>query len=107
MKNLIDWCESCNVEKPIKLELGLVKVSSDRMTRYLRVKIKGYDVTQMIANATEKRISKAKTTNGCLIVKGCGMDMGFALQDNVYHRAKRLGYDIFHPSDYVYLGKIK
>ena len=107
MKNLISWCENNNVQKPIKLEIGLVKVSSDRMTRYFRVKINGFDVTQMIANATEKKLSKAKTTDGCLIIKGCGMDMGFALQNSVSRRAEQLGFDIFHPSEYIYLGRIK
>lgn len=108
MKNLISWCENNNIKTPIKLEIGLAKIDyRNCQTRYFRVYINGHDVTQMIANAVNLKLSKAKRTNNCLIVHGCGMDMGLALQDRVYRAAYQYNSNLFDKDDYIYLGRCK
>lgn len=95
-----------NIEMPIQLEIGLDKVSSDGMTRYMVVKIAGHTVTQMVADAIYCKISNARDTYGDMIVKGVGMDMGFYVQDKMYRAAYRAGYpDMFDSQFYKYLGK--
>ena len=100
-----------NISQPIQLEIGLDKVIYDKTgngndTRYLTVRIDGKDVTQMVAEAANLKISKAQGTYGRLIIHGSGMDMGFALQDRVYRAAYQAGYpNMFDRDGYKYLGK--
>jgi len=90
----------------IKLEIGIDKVSSDGMTRYMTVKIAGQTVTRMVADAIHCKMSKARDTYDCMIVKGCGMDMGFLVQNDLYRAAYQAGYpDMFDKDYYTYLGK--
>lgn len=108
---LYDFVRNKHFPTPIKLEIGLVKVVPDRDrcgndARYFEVKIHGSTVTQMVAEATNLKISKARDTYNCLIVHGSGMDMGFALQDRLYHKASQAGYpNMFDKDEYIYLGK--
>ena len=108
---IYSWILSNKIQQPIKLELELVKVVYDRMgrghdSRYFKVYIGGRNVTQMVAEATNLKISKAKTTNGCVLVHGSGMDMGFALQDRVQRAAYQAGYpNMFDRDSYIYLGR--
>lgn len=95
-----------NIQLPIRLDIGLDKVSSDGMTRYMKIQIDGHDVTQMVANAINCKISKARDTYGDMIVKGVGMDMGFYVQDKLSRAAYQAGYpDMFDRQFYNYLGK--
>ena len=60
-------------------------VSSSGMQREISVKMidagRIISLDWLIANSTGKKIGK----HGGLIVKGCGMDMGFHLVDNINH----------------------
>lgn len=100
-----------NIKTPIKLEIGLDKIVYDRThngndAKYLRVFIEGKDVTTMIANAINLKMSYAKGSYGCLIIHGTGMDIGFALQDRMYRAAYQAGYpDMFDRDFYTYLRK--
>lgn len=109
--SLFTYVEEKNISQPIQLEIGLDKIVYDRTkngndTRYLTVRINGKNVTQMVAEATNLKISKAQDTDGSLIIRGSGMDMGFALQDRVYRAAYQAGYpNMFDRGMYKYLGK--
>ncbi len=100
-----------NITQPIQLEIGLDKVVYDKRrcgndARYLTVKIGGENVTQMVAEAVNLKVSKAQSAYGSLIIHGSGMDMGLALQDRIYSAACRAGYpDMFDRDVYKYLGK--
>ena len=98
--------EGADIQMPIQLEIGIDKVSSDGMTRYMTTRIAGQDVTSMIANAIHCKTSRARDTSGDLVVSGCGMDMGLYVQNSLYRAACRAGYpDMFDESHYKYLGK--
>lgn len=59
---LVNYIKANHIKTPLKLEIGLDKVSSDGMTRYFTIKINGDDVTGMVAKALDNKISKAKDT---------------------------------------------
>lgn len=107
---LIEYIKENNIETPVKLEIGLdaIKDRSNpegNQKRYFHVFIDGTDVTKMVADFAGLHFSNAKDTNGSLIVHGCGMDMGLALQQRVYKRASAFGYpEMFSSDDYRYLG---
>jgi hypothetical protein len=106
---LYDYVKANDIKTPIKLELMLNKVTPDPMRngndkRYFTVKINGLTVTQMVAEAVNLKLSKAKDTYGCVIVKGTGSDMGWWLQERVWRAASDAGYpDMFDKADYVLL----
>lgn len=108
---IYNWVIENRIPQPIKLEIELVKVVYDKQgrgndSRYMRVYIQGHNVTQMVAEATGLKISKAKNYNlqGCLIIHGSGMDMGFALQDRMHSRASSAGYpNMFDYGNYICL----
>ena len=88
--------------QPIKLEIQLDKVSSDGMTRYMTIEIGGHNVTQMVANALNYKVSKARDTYGSMIVKGCGMDMGLDVLERLKYAMEDTEYpDMFNTSDYI------
>ena len=90
---------------PLKLDIGIDGVSVDGTTRYMTVKLGGYNITHMIAKAADYKISGSKQYRDSLIIHGCGMDMCFALQNRVYQRACNAGYpDMFDNNYYNYLG---
>jgi len=98
--------EGVDIQMPIQLEIGIDKISSDGMTRYMTTRIAGQNVTSMVANAIHCKTSRARDTSGDLVVSGCGMDMGFYVQNSLYHAACRAGYpDMFDEGHYKYLGK--
>lgn len=109
--SLFTYITEKNISQPIQLEIGLDKIVYDKTrngndARYLTIKINKENVTQMIAEAVNLKISKAKDTYGSLIIHGSGMDMGFALQDRVYKAAYQAGYpNMFDRDIYKYLGK--
>jgi len=70
-------------DSPYRLSIKLCKVGNGGMTRYMRVYREDGEITQMIANITGWKVSKAKDTYGCVIVHGCGMDMAFHLVNTV------------------------
>lgn len=109
MCGLYEYIEREKITTPIKLQLVLHKVvhkSDGNDVRYFRVKIEGKDVTQMVADTADLKVSTGKDTNGCLIIRGSNMDMGFALQNRVYLRARNAGFpDMFSYTDYIYLGR--
>lgn len=105
---LVNYIRANHIKTPLKLEIGLDKVSSDGMTRYFTTKINGDDVTGMVAKALDNKISKAKDTPFKMIVHGCGMDMAFAIQYQLYREfaSADLG-DLIDKNNYAWLGKIK
>lgn len=100
---LINWIKNNNISTPVKLEIGLDKlICHYPETRYFTIKINGHTVTQMVANALGRKISKY----GSIIIHGGGMDMGFAVQNDLHYKACREGYnDFFNESEYKYLGR--
>ncbi len=108
---IYDYVKRNKITTPIQLEIQLDKIVYDRNrqgndARYFTVKINGETVTQMVAEATNLKISKARGTYGSLIIHGSGMDMGFALQDRMYRAAYQSGYpDMFDRDLYKYLGR--
>ena len=112
-KGIYAWVLNNKIQQPIKLEIVLVKTVLDKAgngndARYFKVCIGGMNVTQMIAEATNLKLSKARNSYGCVIVHGSGMDMGFALQERMYRYACQAGYPkMFDMNDYIYLGKEK
>lgn len=108
---LIDYVLKSNFTMPIQLEIGLDKLANQysptgNQSRYMRVKIQGKDVTEMVADMINLKISHAKDTDGCLIIHGCGMDMAYNIQYNVYKQAYILGFpEMFDECNYKYLGK--
>ncbi len=111
MDGIYGWVINNKIKQPIKLELTLDKVVYDphrqgKDTRYFKVCIGDANVSQMVANATNLKISKAKGTYNDLIIHGSGMDMGFALQDRMYRAAVRNGHpNMFDRSEYIYRQK--
>lgn len=91
---------------PIELDIDMrkwvkdpAKQGNDR--RYLRVLIRGRDVTRMVANAIDQPMSRRKDAPNTMIVHGCGMDMFFWVQNTVSKKAARAGYDgMFHDHRY-------
>ena len=110
---LFDYVISNKISTPIKLGIGLHRVSYDRDhcgndARYMKVYIEGKGVTQMVAEATNLGMSNAKDTKGCLIIHGSGIDIAFALQNRVSQKAIQAGYaQMFDRGGYEYLGRYK
>lgn len=104
---LVNYIRANHIKTPLKLEIGLDKVSSDGTTRYFTTKINGDDVTGMVAKALDNKISKAKDTPFKMIVHGCGMDMAFAIQYQLYRKfdSADLG-NLIDKNNYAWLGKI-
>lgn len=103
---LFDFVIRKNIQMPVKLEIGLEREVKGTNTRYFKIFINRQDVTTMVAGAINGKLSKAKDTYNCLIVHGCGMDMGEAVQSAVYIAAVQAGYkDMFEKTAYKYLGK--
>ncbi len=116
---LIDWVKkNVGEDKETKLMLRLEKIVPDRFyngndARYFTVFIKDknnetIEITQMVADTLALKVSKAKDAYGSLIVHGCGMDMGFYIQNEIFRVAFREGYkEMFSEDDYIYLGYAK
>ena len=108
MQRLVHFIQNNHIETPVKLEIELIKLANrysgtGNQSRYFRVSIGGKDLTQTIANIAGLKLSKARDTNGCLIIHGSGMDMGFALQDKIRRRACQEGYPDLFADDYIYV----
>ena len=105
---LVNYIRANHIKTPLKLEIGLDKVSSDGTTRYFTTKINGDDVTGMVAKALDNKISKAKDTPFKMIVHGCGMDTAFAIQYQLYRKfdSADLG-NLIDKNNYAWLGKIE
>lgn len=105
---LYNYIKINHIKTPLKLEIGLDKISNDWITRYFTIKINGNNVTGMVANALNVRISKAKDTFCSMIVHGCGMDMAFAIQYQLYKEFASVGLgNLIDRNNYVWLGKIE
>ena len=97
-------------EFPIKLEIKLEKIADKwnkdgDQRRYFRCYIDGTEVTMAVAEVLNRTISKAKDTNGCMIVHGCGMDMAHWIQNEIWSRFSYAGYkEMFDANEYKYLG---
>lgn len=95
---LIDWMKEHDLlDKETRLTLSLERIVKDRYgngndARYFRCFLNGNDISQMVADFVHMKHSTAKTTNGCVIVHGCGMDMAFYLQNEAYRAGERNGY---------------
>ena len=72
--NALDSFVKRNHMEQVKFRVGIDKISSDGMTRYMHFYIGEHDVTGMIANVCGYKLSQARTNYGSLIVHGCGMD---------------------------------
>lgn len=102
--NTLDSFVKRNHMEQVKFRVGIDKVSSDGMTRYMHFYIGESDVTGMIANVLGKKLSQAKDTYGSLIVKGCGMDMAFAVIVDIKYKSE---FPDVYSEYYDYLGKKK
>ncbi len=71
--------------KPRVITLCLIKVASSGMSRQFKVAtiFEGeiVSITRLVAKVTGERFNKDSDT---LSISGCGMDMGFALVDELY-----------------------
>ena len=94
-----------HIPQPVHLELRVMHISTDRMTRYIKVYLQGHEVTQMVANIVEFRVSRSKNPKlrGSLIVRGCGYDIGMDIQNRVHIAFKQAGSKV-HISEYDYKG---
>lgn len=107
---LIQWVKRNIKEKNIKLSLKLEKIVRDRSgrgndARYFRCFLGNHDVSIMVANLIGRNYSKTNgKTHNCVIVHGCGMDMAFWLQSEVYRAAYRAGCpEMFDDQQYIWL----
>ena len=80
----------------IKLEIKIVSLKNKfsiigNQTRYMKIFISGKDVTTMVAKTAGYKISYARNTYETAIVHGCGMDMGFSMQRNIFDKAVAYG----------------
>ena len=102
--NALDSFVKRNHMEQVKFRVGLDNVSSDGMTRYMHFYIGEHDVTGMIANVCNYKLSQARNSYGSLIVHGCGMDMAFSVITNI--KSKSAFPDVYSESS-DYLGKKK
>lgn len=108
---LLDFVRKNGLGKDIRLSIGLDKIANKlspngNQSRYLRCFLDGHEVTGMVASLCGFTTSNAKDTRGCIIVHGCGMDMGFYVQSKVYSCAFENGEkEMFDKSNYNYIGK--
>ena len=91
---------------PIMLDIGLHKLADrnhpkGNQKRYLKCYVGDFDITKFVAETTNLPFSEAKDSPGCVIIHGCGMDMGLALINRIN---AHLGCKAFS-EDYNYLGK--
>ena len=103
---LLDFVKKNDLGKDIRLSIGLDKLANRKQTRYFRCFLNEQEVTGMVASLCGFTTSNAKDTRGCIIVHGCGMDMGFYVQSKVYSCAFENGEkEMFDKSNYNYIGK--
>lgn len=82
MSNMDNYVKSLGLSE-VKFKIGIDKVSSDGMTRYMHVYLGEHDVTGIVAHDCGYRLSTARNSYNSIIVRGCGMDMGFAVAYNI------------------------
>lgn len=88
--------------------ISLDRLDRQRQVRYFRVFVDGEDVSRMVGDFIGKRVSSARGTCDCVIVRGCGMNMGFWIQDALHSAAYAEGFpDMFDADEYDYLGRNK
>lgn len=88
----------------VKFRVGIDKISSDGMTRYMHFFIGESDVTGMLANVAGYKVSRAQNTYGSMIVHGCGMDMAFSVIMSLKHVS---AIPDVYKENYDYLGTRK
>ena len=94
---IFEFIKNQKLKTPVQLEIDMVKLKKDPFLqgndrRYLKTYIDGRDVTAMVANAIDKKVSVGRNTFGTLMINGCGMDMFLAVQRQLHQRAERYGY---------------
>ena len=109
---LFQWVINSGLQRPVRCSIGLHKIAKSGTVRYLRVFINGKDITEAVADATGYAISRARDTNGCIIVHGCGTDAGvdvvYLLNRSVHGTPFEIkGCPLFERSDYTYLGRYR
>ena len=106
---LFTYVAEQNILQPIQLKIGLDKIiykADGKEVRYLTVKIDKANVTQMVAEVVNLKVSKARDTYGSLIIHGSGMDVGKFIQESVFRAACQAGYPgMFDQNKYKYMGK--
>ena len=102
--NALDSFVKNHQMKEVKFKVGLDKVSPDGMTRYMHFYIGEHDVTGMIANVCNYKLSQARNSYGSIIVHGCGMDMAFSVITNIKYKSE---FPEVYSEYYDYLGKKK
>ncbi len=91
--------------RPTRLGVGIFKViyrSSGRDTRYFRLFLDGFDVTECAAKILRKPLSKSKDIrlSDCVLIHGSNMDMAFYM----VHELRRLirdKYGVLLDDDYT------
>lgn len=101
MNALDRWVKDNNLQE-VKFKVGIDKISSDGMTRYMHFYIGDRDVTGMIANILGRKLSQARDTYGSIIVKGCGMDMAFSVIVDIKYKSE---FPDVYSDYYDYIGK--
>ena len=94
---IFEFIKNQGLKTPVQLEIDMIKLKKDPVSqgndkRYLKTYLNGMDVTGMVAKAIDKKISKSRDAYGTLIISGCGMDMFFAVQYQLYRCAEQYGY---------------
>ena len=108
VKSLAQILLDSNIDKPIRLNIGLRKVSRDGMSRYMRVYLGNRDITKLVIGALDGKMSKAKDSYGCIIIKGTGMDMGYYLLERIDNALSYCGFNnLINRKEYNYLGRLK
>lgn len=107
MTTLENFIRNKGIKTPVVFEIGLDRLSNrndprGNQLRYFRFFINGMDVTGMVANALGTKVSKAKDTYGCIIRKGCGMDIALG---TIWALRKTTTDQNLYAEDYKYLGK--
>lgn len=106
MKTLFEYVLRKGIEQPIRLEIKLDEVVYDRTgneqdARFFNVRINGKDVTQLVADTVGCKVSTVKNAY-VLIIYGSGTDMGFYIQNAIYHAACAEGYpNMFDQGNYI------
>lgn len=105
--NLIDYVIQNKIPQPVKLKIGIVKVVPDRYrqgkdARYMRVYINDIEVSRMVAEFTNLKVSHSRNAYETVIIHGSGMDMCFALAYAVRSKASYNGYPNMFADDYSY-----
>ncbi len=110
MSTIYNWVLNNGLNTPIELSVGLDKFTFDNRTRsekkFVRIFVDKYDVTPMIAKQLKVVPSKAKDTDGCIILND-KITNGDELINRICSQAYNDGYGSMFYNTYRFLGRKK